>query len=175
MARTSLKLSWRRENASGEAVSFHGVITVAACRAVLWCKKAQIGKERRACPSKTLRATEVRSNPRASARKRFEKKLSLGGQRQVSQKKSGIRTQESGVAGVAEYASKVFIRKSGTGICPGKSPPESQIAFPWLGMISTATIFPLKMSSQKVLGRKCALVYRLIRRDNLAQRYAEVR
>jgi hypothetical protein len=42
-------------------------------------------------------------------------------------KKSGIRTQESGVAGVAEYASKVFIRKSGTGICPGKSPPESQI------------------------------------------------
>ena len=70
---------------------------------------------------------EVRSNPRASARERFEKKLSLGGQRQVSQKKSGIRTQESGVAGVAEYASKVFIRKSGTGICPGKSPPESQI------------------------------------------------
>jgi hypothetical protein len=67
---------------------------------------------------------EVRSNPRASARERFEKKLSLGGQRQVSQKKSGIRTQESGVA---EYASKVFIRKSGTGICPGKSPPESQI------------------------------------------------
>jgi len=38
-----------------------------------------------------------------------------------------IRTQESGVAGVAEYASKVFIRKSGTGICPGKSPPEFQI------------------------------------------------
>src|SRR5271157_5317703 len=28
----------------------------------------------------------VRSNPRASARERFEKKLSLGGQRQVSQK-----------------------------------------------------------------------------------------
>jgi len=42
-------------------------------------------------------------------------------------KKSGIRTQESGVAGVAEYASKVLIRKSGTGIFPGKSPPESQI------------------------------------------------
>jgi len=62
---------------------------------------------------------EVRRNPRASARERFEKKLSLGGQRQVSQKKSGIRTQESGVA---EYASRVFIRKSGTGICPGKSP-----------------------------------------------------
>ena len=39
---------------------------------------------------------EVRSNPRASARERFEKNLSLGGQRQVSQKKSGIRTQESG-------------------------------------------------------------------------------
>jgi hypothetical protein len=39
VARTSLKLSWRRESASGEAVSFHGVITVAACRAVLWCKK----------------------------------------------------------------------------------------------------------------------------------------
>src|SRR5271165_2551286 len=60
-----------------------------------------------------------------------------------------VRNQNSGVAGVAEYASKVFIRKSGTGICPGKSPPESQIAFPWLGMISTAIIFPLKMSSQK--------------------------
>src|SRR5208282_230890 len=39
-------------------------------------------------------AQEVRSNPRASARERFEKKFSLGGQRQVSQKKSGIRTQE---------------------------------------------------------------------------------
>ena len=38
-----------------------------------------------------------------------------------------VRNQNSGVAGVAEYASKVFIRKSGTGICPGKSPPESQI------------------------------------------------
>jgi hypothetical protein len=38
--------------------------------------------------------------------------------------KSGIRTQESGVA---EYASKVFIRKSGTGICSGEYPPESQI------------------------------------------------
>src|SRR5271165_7225222 len=48
----------------------------------------------------------------------LEKKLSLGGQRQVSQKKSGIRTQESGVAGVAEYASKASIRRSGTGICP---------------------------------------------------------
>ena len=53
-----------------------------------------------------------------------EKKLSLGGQRQFSQKKSGIRTQESGVA---EYACKVFIRKSGTGLSPGNSPPESQI------------------------------------------------
>jgi len=45
-------------------------------------------------------------------------------------KKSGIRTQESGVAGVAgvaEFASKVLIRKSGTGIFPGKSPLESQI------------------------------------------------
>ena len=59
MARTSLKLTWRREYASGDAVSFHGVITVAACRAVLRCKKAQIGKERCACPSKTLRAIDA--------------------------------------------------------------------------------------------------------------------
>ena len=42
-------------------------------------------------------------------------------------KKSGIRTQESGVAGVAEYASKVFIRKSRTSISLGKSSPSSQI------------------------------------------------
>ena len=74
MARTSLKLSGRRENASGDAVSFHGVITVAACRAVLWRKKAQIGKERCACPSKTLRATQ-----------------------EVRNQNSELRTQESGV------------------------------------------------------------------------------
>jgi hypothetical protein len=40
---------------------------------------------------------------------------------------AGIGTQESGVAGVAEDASKVFIRKSKTSISLGKSSPSSQI------------------------------------------------
>ena len=42
-----------------------------------------------------------------SARERFEKKLLLGGQHQISQK-SGIRIQESGVAEVAEYFYSFF-------------------------------------------------------------------
>jgi hypothetical protein len=69
---------------------------------------------------------EVRSNPRASARERFEKKLCSAANAKFHRRsqESELRSQESGVA---EYASKVFIRKSGTGICPGKSPPESQI------------------------------------------------
>jgi hypothetical protein len=39
----------------------------------------------------------------------------------------GVGTQESGVAGVAEYVSKVFIQKSRTSIFLGKSSPSSQI------------------------------------------------
>jgi hypothetical protein len=40
---------------------------------------------------------------------------------------AGVGTQESGVAGVAEYASYVFIRKSRTSISLGKSSLSSQI------------------------------------------------
>src|ERR1700722_19232151 len=59
--------------------------------------------------------------------RKFSSKPLRGGQLQVSERLQGVGTQESGVAGVAEYASKVFIRKSRTSISLGKSSPSSQI------------------------------------------------
>jgi hypothetical protein len=48
----------------------------------------------------------------------------MGGQTAAHLFLNGGRIQESGVAGVAEYASKVFIRESGTGISLKESLPK---------------------------------------------------
>jgi hypothetical protein len=68
----------------------------------------------------------VRSNPRASAREDLRRNFCAAATSSI-RGVTGVGTQESEVAGVAEYASKVFIRKSTTSISLGKSSPSSQI------------------------------------------------
>src|ERR1700722_17806738 len=68
--------------------------------------------------------SEVRSTPRGERRVKIREEAFARRPTSSIREVAGVETQESGVA---EYASKVFIRKSRTSISLGKSSPSSQI------------------------------------------------
>ncbi len=89
-------------------------------------KQTLWGEEFRRQEQPTGRAREdLRRNACSEDLRRFQRSLPVG--QSAICKEGGTFPSSLEVAGVAEYASKVFIRKSRTSISLGKSSPSSQI------------------------------------------------